>query len=105
MAKQATALLKGGAGVSSIRNLMVGKAPQMKFEAGDAGAELRIHNRREETIIVESISATPQILGFSAGGNLGDVARRLIAQRQVPSEPALIVLAPGDDATVAVIPF
>jgi hypothetical protein len=83
----------------------VGQAPQIDFEVGDIGPELRVRNPRPETIIIESIKATPAILGFSAGHETEDIARAIVAQRQIPDERALAVLSPSKDAVFSVITF
>ena len=89
----------------SIYDRVRGKSPRINFEAGDSGVELRIHNPRDETVIVEKIDAWPTVLGFTAGEELVDVERAVVAQRQIPAEHALAVLKPQQDASVGVITF
>jgi len=53
----------------------------LNFDADSGGIELTVLNTREETIIIESIEATPPLLGFSTDEEIIDLVRAVIAQR------------------------
>jgi hypothetical protein len=56
--------------VKPLYDFCLGQSPHMNFEAGDDGVKLRIGNPRKETIIVETIEASPSILEWT--GASGD---------------------------------
>jgi hypothetical protein len=78
-ASKALSILRAGSSATkSFYDRAVGKSPAANFEAGDSGVEFRIQNVRNETIIIESILATPPLLGFSAGDELVDIVRAVV---------------------------
>jgi hypothetical protein len=95
----------GTSAVKSIYDRIIGKAPRLNFDAESGGLELHIFNTRDETIIVERIDAFPPILGFSAGDEIGDVVRAVVAQRGQGSERPIAVLSPGAKIAINVMTF
>jgi hypothetical protein len=95
----------GLVGAKSVFDQIVGKRPRLNFEPGDNGVRLRVHNPRSETIIIDSIEATPRLLGFPAGHELGDIVRAVVSQQQVPNEHALAVVPPTEEASLPVMTF
>jgi hypothetical protein len=95
----------GTSAAKSIYDRIIGKAPRINFDAENGGVELRIFNTRDETIIVERIDAFPPLLGFSAGDELGDVVRAVVAQRGQPSERPIAILSPGAEKSIKVMTF
>jgi hypothetical protein len=89
----------------SLGDRVVGKGPNLNFEPGGDGVQLRVENQRGETIILESIRATPPILSFSNGHEIGDLARAIITQQGNGDEDALAVIEPGKSVTLTVITF
>ncbi|SHH15694.1 hypothetical protein [Bradyrhizobium erythrophlei] len=105
-ASKALSILRAGSSATkSFYDRAVGKSPAANFEAGDSGVEFRIQNVCNETIIIESILATPPLLGFSAGDELVDIVRAVVAQRGHSNEEALAVLSPGNNVSIGVITF
>jgi hypothetical protein len=64
----------GTTAAKSIYDRIIGKAPRLNFDADSGGIELQVLNTRQETIIIESIEATPPLLGFSTGEKLAPLA-------------------------------
>jgi hypothetical protein len=93
------AAIRGG--YQSIR----GKAPQMNFEPTQTGIALRVKNTRPGSIIVESIEASPQLLGFSSGDSVEEIAQAVMAQRKIPRERPLMVLRSGQSELVITMAF
>jgi hypothetical protein len=94
--------------VSSVKSLYdysFGQSPHMNFEASDYGVKLRIGNPRTETIIVETIDASPSILGFSLSHEIDDLARAIATHRQIPVEEAMAVVSPKADVVISVLTF
>jgi hypothetical protein len=95
----------GSSAVKSLYDRVIGKSPRLNFDTEGGGIELHIVNTRDETVIVERIEASPPLLGFSAGDDLVDVVRAVVAQRGRPAERPLAVLSPGAKAGIGVITF
>jgi hypothetical protein len=95
----------GSSAVKSIYDRIIGKAPRLNFDAGSGGLELHIFNTRDETIIVERIDALPPLLGFSAGDEIGDVVRAVVAQRGHRSERPIAILSPATEIAINVMTF
>jgi hypothetical protein len=95
----------GSSAVKSIYDRVVGKSPRLNFDADSGGIELQVHNTREETIIVESIEATPPLMGFSTGEEIIDLVRAVVAQRGHDVEEPVAILSPGDKVSIRVITF
>ena len=91
--------------VKPLYDFCFGQSPHMNFEAGDDGVKLRIGNPRKETIIVETIEASPSILGFSRGHEIDDLALAIATHRQIPAEEAIAVVSPSTDAVISVLTF
>lgn len=95
----------GSAAVKSVYDRVVGKAPRLNFDADSGGIELTVLNTREETIIIESIEATPPLLGFSTGEAMIDLVRAVVAQRGHRVEEPIAILSPNDKVSIKVITF
>jgi hypothetical protein len=95
----------GSSALKSIYDRVVGRAPRINFDAESGGIELHVFNTRDETIIIERIDAFPPLLGFSAGDELGDVVRAVMAQRGQASERPIAVLSPGAKAAINLMTF
>ena len=79
--------------------------PRLNFDADSGSIELTVLNTREETIIIESIEATPPLLGFSTGEEIIDLVRAVIAQRGHGVEEPITILSPNDKVSIKVITF
>jgi hypothetical protein len=95
----------GTSAVKSVYDRVIGKSPRLNFDADSGGVELHIFNTRAETIIIERIEAFPPLLGFSAGEEVIDMVRAVVAQRGHGAEQPIAVLSPGDRASIKVITF
>ncbi len=95
----------GASAAKSIYDRVFGKSPSLNFDTNSGGVELHIFNGRSETIIVERIEAHPPLLGFSAGDELIDVVRAVVAQRGKGVERPVAVLSPSAKASINVITF
>jgi hypothetical protein len=82
--------------VKSIHDRVIGKSPRLNFGPDGGGIELHVFNTRDETIITERIEAAPPLLGFSAGHEMVDLVRAVVAQRGHGVEQPIAVLSPGD---------
>jgi hypothetical protein len=89
----------------SIYDRVIGKSPRLNFDTDSGGIELHVFNTREETIIIERIEASPSLLGFSAGEEMIDFVRAVVAQRGKGVEQPIAVLSPGGKASIKVITF
>ena len=67
--------------MKSIHDRVIGKSPRLNFDPDGGGIELHVFNTRDETIIIERIEAAPPLLGFSAGHEMVDLVRAVVAQR------------------------
>jgi hypothetical protein len=95
----------GTSAVKSVYDRVIGKSPRLNFDADSGGVELHIFNTRAETIIIERIEAFPPLLGFSAGEEVIDMVRAVVAQRGHGAEQPIAILSPGDRASIKVITF
>jgi hypothetical protein len=95
----------GASAVKSVYDRVIGKSPRLNFDADSGGVELHIFNTRPETIIIERIEAFPPLLGFSAGEEVIDTVRAIVAQRGHGVEQPIAILSPGDRASIKVITF
>jgi hypothetical protein len=95
----------GSSAAKSIYDRTVGKSPRLNFDTDSGGIELHVFNTRDETIIIESIEASPPLLGFSAGEEIIDIVRAVVAQRGHGVERPIAVLSPADKASIRVITF
>jgi hypothetical protein len=77
----------------------------LNFDADSGGIELTVLNTREETIIIESVEATPPLLGFSTGEEIIDLVRAVVAQRGHGVEEPIAILSPNDKVSIKVITF
>ena len=102
MAKFSQPILRGS---KSLYDRVVGKALRIDFEIGDVGAALRIHNPREQTVVVESIEARPAVLGFSFGDSVDDMAEAIISQRHGRSELARAVVPSNESISASIVTF
>jgi hypothetical protein len=91
--------------VKSIYDRVVGKAPRLNFDTDSGGIDLHVINTRDETIIIEGINAFPPLLGFSAGDEIDDIVRAVVAQRGHGDEQPIAAISPGGKASVKVITF
>jgi hypothetical protein len=92
----------GSSAVKSIYDRVIGKSPRLNFDTDSAGIELHVFNTRDETIIVERIEASPNLLGFSEGHEIIDAVRAAVAQIQGPIGRPIAVLSPGSTAKILV---
>jgi hypothetical protein len=95
----------GSSAAKSIYDRLIGKSPRLNFDADSGGIELHVFNTRDETIIVERIEASPPLLGFSAGDEMIDIVRAVVAQRGHGVEQPIVILSPGEKASIKVIRF
>jgi hypothetical protein len=95
----------GSSAVKSIYDRVIGKSPRLNFDPDSGGIELHVFNTRDETIIIERITAFPPLLGFSAGDEMIDVVRAVVAQRGHGVEQPIAVLSPNERASIKVITF
>jgi hypothetical protein len=95
----------GSSAAKSIYDRVVGKSPHLNFDTDSGGIELHVFNTRDETIIIERIVAFPPLLGFSAGEELIDVVRAVVAQRGHGVERPIAILSPGEKTAISVITF
>jgi hypothetical protein len=95
----------GSSAAKSIYDRTVGKSPRLNFDTDSGGIELHVFNTRDETIIIESIVASPPLLGFSAGQETIDIVRAVVTQRGYGVEQPIAVLSPGEKASLRVITF
>jgi len=86
----------------SLFTRLSGQEPHLNFQAGFGSVELRVQNQRKETIILEGLTAKPNILGFSAGHSVDDIARAMI-DRHFPEEAALAVVDANEVVELLVI--
>src|SRR5258705_1250696 len=86
----------GTSAAKSIYDRVVGKSPRLNFDTDSGGIELHVFNTRDETIIIESIKASPSLLGFSASQEAIDIERAIVAQRGYGVEQPIAVLSPGE---------
>src|SRR5882757_4033411 len=84
----------GSTAANSIYDRIIGKVPRLNFDADSGGIELQVLNIRQETIIIESIEATPPLLGFSTGEETIDLVRAVVAQRGHDAEEPIAILLP-----------
>jgi hypothetical protein len=94
----------GSWAAKSIYDRVVGKSPRLNFDTDSGGIELHVFNTRDETIIIESIEASPSLLGFSAGQETIDIVRAIVAQRGHGVEQPIAVLSPGEKRLKLVSP-
>jgi hypothetical protein len=95
----------GSSAVKSIYDRVIGKSPRLNFDPDSGGIELHVFNTRDETIIIERITAFPPLLGFSAGDGMIDVVRAVVAQRGHGVDQPIAVLSPNERASIKVITF
>jgi hypothetical protein len=95
----------GSSAAKWVYDRVIGKSPRLNFDTDSGGIELHVFNTRDETIIIESIEATPSLLGFSAGEEMIDIVRAVVAQRGHGAEQPIAVLSPGGKASIKVITF
>jgi hypothetical protein len=95
----------GTTAAKSIYDRIIGKAPRLNFDADSGGIELQVLNTRQETIIIESIEATPPLLGFSTGEETIDLVRAVVARRGHDVGEPIAILSPNDKVSIKVITF
>ncbi|MDH6263815.1 MAG: hypothetical protein EKK33_07505 [Bradyrhizobiaceae bacterium] len=98
-------LLPGAASAAkAVYGRVVGKSPRLNFDTTSGGIELHVFNTKDETIIVESVQASPSLLGFSEGAALRDVLRAATHQvNGADEERPIAVISPGEKAEIRIL--
>ncbi|WP_038976020.1 hypothetical protein [Bradyrhizobium japonicum] len=98
-------LLPGAASATkAVYDRVIGKSPRLNFDTTSGGIELHVFNTREETIIVETIQASPPLLAFSEGAALRDTIRAASDQVRGPNaNRAIAVVSPGEKAKIRIL--
>ncbi|MGY4566945.1 hypothetical protein [Bradyrhizobium sp. USDA 3256] len=98
-------LLPGAASATkTIYDRVIGKSPRLNFDTTSGGIELHVFNTRDETVIVETIEASPPLLVFSEGPTLKDTVRGAVQQvRGADHERPIAVLSPGEKAEIRIL--
>jgi len=89
----------GATAAKSVYDRIVGKAPRLNFHAYSSGIELHVDNIRDETIIIERIEASPQILDFRGDRDTIDIIREVTGRGL---QRPIAVLSSGETAEILV---
>ncbi|UFW46286.1 MULTISPECIES: hypothetical protein [Bradyrhizobium] len=88
----------------AVYDRVVGKSPRLNFDTTSGGIELHVFNTRDETIIVETIQASPPLLAFSEGEALRDTIRAASGQVNGPdTDRPIAVVSPGQKAEIRIL--
>jgi hypothetical protein len=93
----------GSSAAKSLYDRVIGKSPRLNFDTDSGGIELHVFNTRDETIIVERIEASPNLLGFSEGHEVIDTVRAAVSQIRGPIGRPIAVLSPGSTAKIQIL--
>lgn len=98
-------LLPGAASAAkAVYDRVVGNSPRLNFDTTSGGIELHVFNTRDETIIVETVQASPPLLGFSEGEALRDVLRAATHQvNDADGDRPIAVISPGEKAEIRIL--
>jgi hypothetical protein len=89
-------------GAKSLYDTFRRRHPTADFAPSAAGVLLNVKNTRPETIIIEHVGATPDLLAFAPGDEIRDMVEAIV-RRQGPTNDALLALGPDEGIALQVV--